>query len=103
MSRSGRVEARSVRRGRQSLKNHSSSARTAIDERRCPTRLHTPHPASAIVTASTPLASDATKVIFDSSAKRNCRMKIVFWIVPSALTGTRRKSTGAIRARIGRP
>ena len=32
-----------------------------------------PLAASAIVTASTPLASDATKVIFDSSAKRNWR------------------------------
>ena len=65
--------------------------------------LHTPNPASASPTAATPLTSDAAKVTFESSAKRNCRVKSVCWMTQSALTGSSRKKTGARAVNSGMP
>ena len=55
---------------------HAVRIPTAIT--RSATRLQMPHPAIASAMAVSPPASDERKVTFESSAKRNCRMKIVF-------------------------
>ena len=67
-----------VPRGCQSLSHHSSAVRTPSAARRCPTKLHSPKPATASPTATAPLTSDDTKMAFDSSAKRSWRVKITF-------------------------
>ena len=64
--------------GRQSLSHHSSAVRIPTAITRSATRLQMPHPAIASAMAVSPPASDERKVTFESSAKRNCRMKIVF-------------------------
>ena len=87
--------------GRQSLSRHSSRALTAMCSTRWATRLQTPQPAKAIATAAKPLASEAAKETLDSSAKRNCRVKIVCWMTHRALTGSSRKNTGATLASSG--
>ena len=77
-------------RGRQSLSHHSSAARTSSVSTCWATMLQMPHPANAITTAAKPLATDAAKVTFESSAKRNCRAKRAICTTPSALAGSSR-------------
>ena len=85
-------------RGRQSLRRHSSTARTAMASSRSATRLQMPHPARASPTAARPLTSDERKLTFDNSAKRNCRVKMAFCTEQSDETGSSRKKTGATSA-----
>lgn len=83
--------------GRQSLSHHSSKARTEACNTRCTTMHQIPNPANARPMATIPAMNHEAKVTFESSAKRNVRTKIVFWIAHAALSGSWRKNTGAIR------
>ena len=99
ISRRGAAVKRPV--GRQSLQHHSITARTPMASSRSATRLQIPHPSVASTTAITPLANDERKLTFESSAKRNCRVKMAFCTEQSDETGSSSRKTGAMRAMSG--
>ena len=89
--------------GCQSLNRHNSAARTPIASRRSATRLQMPHPRAASATAASPLTKEERKLTFESSAKRNCRVKMAFCTEQSDERGSSSRNTGAMRAISGIP